>query len=298
MILVLGGNGQLGQELARGAAQRGTVLKTLSRHDLDIVEKSKVATALTHFKPDLVVNAAAYTKVDLAETNAEEAQRANEIGPAVLASACAEAHLPMVHISTDYVFDGAKKAPYLETDMVCPLGVYGRTKAAGEQAVRAILKHHVILRTSWLYSEFGHNFLKTILRFASSRDELRIVADQYGAPTSASEIANAILLIAPRVLEAEELSGTYHFTADGVTSWHGFASRAVAIQASLTGRRPNVVPIKTIDYPTAAKRPQNSQLDCQLFAHTFGFRGHHWTDGVDTATKALVQSWQGTAHGT
>lgn len=245
MILVLGGNGQLGQALARGAALQATALKALSRYELDIVQRSEVVTALAHFKPKLVVNAAASTKVDLAETNAEEARKANEIGPAVLARACAEARLPMVHISTDYVFDGAKEAPYLETDAVYPLGVYGRTKAAGEQAIREILKQHIILRTSWVYSEFGQNFLKTILRLASSRDELRIVADQYGAPTSAREIAHAILIIAPRLLGTEGLSGTYHFSADGETTWHGFASRAVGIQSVLTGRRPHVAPITT-----------------------------------------------------
>jgi dTDP-4-dehydrorhamnose reductase len=296
VILVLGGNGQLGQELARSAALQSIPLTALSRHQLDIGERSAVTTALTHLKPMLVVNAAAYTKVDLAETNVEDARAANEVGPAVLAGACADAHLPLVHISTDYVFDGTKNAPYLETDMVCPLGVYGRTKAAGEQAVREILNRHVILRTSWVYSEFGHNFLKTILRLASSRDELRIVADQYGSPTSAREIAEAILLIAPRLWGIAELSGTYHLTAEGVTTWHGFASRAVAIQSALTGRSPHVVPIKTVDYPTAARRPLNSRLDCQLFGRTFGYRGRHWTEGVDITTRALLQHSQETAH--
>jgi dTDP-4-dehydrorhamnose reductase len=296
VILVLGGNGQLGQELTRSAALKSVTLRALSRHELDIAERSEVTTALTHLKPTLVLNAAAYTKVDLAETNVEEARMANEVGPAVLAGACAEAHLPMVHISTDYVFDGSKKAPYLETDVVCPVGVYGRTKAAGEQAVREKLKRHVILRTSWVYSEFGHNFLKTILRLASSRDELRVVADQYGAPTSAREIADAILLIAPRLLATEELSGTYHFTAGGATSWHGFASRAVAIQAALTGRSPHVAPIETVEYPTAARRPPNSRLDCQLFARTFGYRAHHWTEGVDMTTRELLRPSQERVH--
>ena len=192
----------------------------------------------------------------------------------MLAGACADAHLPMVHVSTDYVFDGSKEGAYLETDPVCPISVYGRTKAAGEQAVRSTLKRHVILRTAWVYSEFGHNFLKTILRLAATRDELRIVADQRGAPTSAREIAEAILRIAPRACCGRgDVSGTYHFTADGVTTWHGFASRVVAIQAPLTGRNPRVTPIKTADYPTAARRPANSQLDCRLFAKVFGFSG-------------------------
>jgi dTDP-4-dehydrorhamnose reductase len=296
VILVFGGNGQLGRELARAAALQAIPLETLSHAEVDIAEGSAVASVLSRIKPTLVVNAAAYTRVDLAETNVEEARRANEIGPAVIASACADAHLPMVHISTDYVFDGTKEGAYLETDTVCPISVYGRTKAAGEQAVNNTLKRHIILRTAWVYSEFGHNFLKTILHLAATRDELRIVADQRGAPTSAREIADAVLRIAPRLLQGENVSGTYHFTAEGVTTWHGFASRVVAIQASLTGRNPRVTSIKTADYPTAAKRPANSQLDCRLFAKVFGFSGRYWTDGVDMTARALVTAWQRTAH--
>ena len=296
MILVLGGNGQLGQELARAALEQAVRTKALSHLELDIAKNSEVAAVLAHVKPTLVVNAAAYTKVDLAETNVAEALRANEIGPAVLASACSDAHVPMIHISTDYVFDGTKLSAYLETDTVSPVSVYGRTKAGGEEAVRGTLERHVILRTSWVYSEFGHNFLKTILQLAASREILQVVADQRGAPTSAREIANAILRIAPFLLRGEDVSGTYQFTADGVTSWHGFASHAVAIQAPLTGRSPRVDAIKTADYATAAKRPANSQLDCRLFASTFGFSARHWTEGVDETTRALVISSQGIAH--
>lgn len=294
MILVSGGNGQLGQELARAAARQGIPTKTLSRAELDIANDTAVAATLADVKPTLIVNAAAYTKVDLAETNVAEARRGNETGPAVLAKACADSHLPMVHISTDYVFDGLKDSAYLETDVVCPIGVYGRTKAAGEQSVRRTLRRHVILRTSWLYSEFGHNFLKKILYLAATRDELRVVDDQRGTPTSAREIADAVLRIMPRLVRGEEVAGTYHFTAEGVTTWHGFASRVVAIAAPLTGRNPQVTPIRTADYLTAAKRPANSQLDCGLFAKVFGFRGLHWTDGVDTVTRALVTSSQQT----
>jgi dTDP-4-dehydrorhamnose reductase len=187
-----------------------------------------------------LVNAAAYTKVDLAEMNVEDARRTNEIGPVVLAAACAAAHVPMVQVSTDYVFDGSKEGAYRETDAVCPINIYGLTKAAGEQAVRSALDHHVILRTTWVYSEFGSNFLKTILHLAATRDELRVVADQRAAPTSAREIADAILRIAPRLVRGDSVWGTYHFTAEGVTTRHGFASRAVEAQAPLTGRNPRV----------------------------------------------------------
>jgi dTDP-4-dehydrorhamnose reductase len=296
VILVFGGNGQLGRELSHAAALRGMPIETPSRNEVDIVDTAAVAEALSRIGPALVVNAAAYTKVDRAEANIEEARRANEIGPGVLARACADAHLPMVHVSTDYVFDGTKETAYREGDEICPIGVYGRTKAAGEAAVRNTLRRHIILRTAWIYSEFGHNFLKTIINLAATRDELRVVADQHGSPTSAHEIADAILRIAPRLSRGEDDWGTYHFTADGVTTWHGFASRIVEIQAPRTGRNPAVIPIKTADYPAAAVRPANSQLDCQLFARVFGFSARHWTDGVDRATRTLVNVPQRVSH--
>jgi dTDP-4-dehydrorhamnose reductase len=292
VILVFGGSGQLGQELTRAATARAISMRTLSRADADISDRAAVTAALSPNKADLVVNAAAYTKVDLAETNIEDARRDNEVGPAVLADACAAAGIPMVHVSTDYVFDGRKQGVYLESDPVCPINVYGRTKAAGDDAVRHILKRHIIVRTAWLYSEFGHNFLKTILRLAATRDELRIVADQYGSPTSARELAEAILNIVPVLLRDEAVAGTYHFTAGGVTTWYGFASRIVAIQGPITGRNPRVVPIQTAEYPTAAKRPANSHLDCRLFAQVFGFSPRDWTEGVDATTRTLVTSLQ------
>lgn len=296
MILVFGGSGQLGQELARAAALQSIPMAALSRCEADIANAGAVVAALSRFKPALVVNAAAYTKVDLAETNIEEARLCNETGPAVLARACADAHVPLLHMSTDYVFDGRKEGAYLESDGVGPLSVYGRTKAAGERAVRRTLGRHVILRTAWVYSEFGNNFLKTILRLAASRTELTVVADQHGTPTSARELANAILRIAPRLSQDEDVWGTYHFTAGGVTTWHGFACRVVAGQASLTGHNPRVVPIRSQDYPTAAGRPANSQLDCRSFARAFGFFGRHWTEAVDTTTVELISSSQQANH--
>jgi len=292
VILVFGGNGQLGQELTRAAASRAISMRALSRADADIGDSAAVRAALALGKPDLVVNAAAYTKVDLAETNVEDARRDNEVGPAVLANACAVAGVPMVHLSTDYVFDGTTAGARLESDPLCPINVYGRTKAAGEDAVRHILKRHVIIRTAWLYSEFGHNFLKTILRLAATRDELRIVADQHGSPTSARDVAAAILNIAPVLLRGEDTWGTFHFTAGGVTTWYGFGSRIVAIQAPITGHNPRMVPIQTAEYPTAAQRPANSHLDCRLFAQVFGFSPRHWTEGVDATTRTLAASSQ------
>lgn len=292
MILVFGGNGQLGQELSRAASSRAAALHALSHAEADIADASAVATALALWKPKLVVNAAAYTKVDLAETEVEEARRGNEIGPGVLAAACAGARVPMVHISTDYVFDGSKEGGYAESDPVCPISAYGRSKAAGEDAVRRHLKDHVILRTAWIYSQFGHNFLKTVLRLAATRDELRIVSDQHGSPTAASELAEAVLNVAAAFVHDRTLAGTYHFTAAGVTTWHGFASRVVDVSAPMTGRNPRVIPIGTADFPTAAKRPANSRLDCRLFIEKFGFLPRHWTAGVDATTRVLIGSRQ------
>ena len=296
MILLFGANGQLGQETVRASAARTMPLIALSQAEADIADAAAVRDAIARHKPALVVNAAAYTKVDLAETELEAARQSNEIGPALLGEACAAANTPLVHISTDYVFDGAKPAAYVETDPVSPAGSYGRSKAAGEQALRAATPRHVILRTSWVYGEFGHNFLKTILRLAATRDELRIVADQRGSPTSTLDLAEAILSIAPRLIEGEDAWGTYHFTGSGVTTWHGFASRIVAAQAPFTGRAPRVTPITTAEYPLPARRPANSELDSSLFARIFGIRARPWTEETDRITRVLVEAQRGTTQ--
>lgn len=292
MILVFGGTGQLGRELVRAAAARKVALQALTHDEADIADAAAVAAALARWKPELVVNAAAYTNVDGAETHFAETQRANALGPAVLAEACAAAGAAMVHISTDYVFDGSKHGAYVESDPVSPLSVYGKTKAAGEEAVRRTHRHHVILRTAWVYSEFGHNFVKTVLRLAETRDELRIVADQVGSPTSARELAEAILDIAPRLAAEPRLSGTYHFTAEGATTWHGFAECIVAAAAPIIGRQPRVTPITTADYPTPAKRPANSQLDCSRFVRTFGLAPRPWREAVQATTRVLATASQ------
>lgn len=289
MILVFG-NGQLGQELARAARMRSTPLRALARADVDIAQRDALASAVQRWRPVMVVNAAAYTKVDAAETDVDAATRANAIGPGVLAQACADAGVPLVHVSTDYVFDGTKSEAYVETDPIAPLGVYGRTKAAGEAAVRDALPRHVILRTSWVYGEFGHNFLKTVLRLAQTRDELRIVADQRGCPTSTRELASAILDIAPRLTAREDIWGTYHFAGTGVTTWHGFAARIVAAQAPVTGRKPRVTAIATAEYPTAAQRPANSELDSGLFARTFGVRARPWGEEADAIARIAASA--------
>ncbi|ACK51634.1 dTDP-4-dehydrorhamnose reductase [Methylocella silvestris BL2] len=288
MILIFGAGGQVGQELQRAAFGKGVACRALSHAEVDIADAADVARAFDETRPTLVVNAAAYTKVDLAETEVDAAQRANEIGPGVVGKACAARETPLIHISTDYVFDGTKTGPYVESDPLAPLGVYGRTKAAGEAAARDAAPRHVILRTSWVYGEFGNNFLKTMLRLARDRDELRVVADQHGCPTSTRDIAAAILRIAPRLETSSDLYGLYHFAGVGATNWHGFASRIVEAQANITGRRPTVAAITTADYPTPARRPANSVLDCSLFEKSFGFSAHNWGEETDAVAKALA----------
>lgn len=295
MILVFGGHGQLGQELARMAVARRVELAALSREKADIAEPAAVAAAFATYRPSLVVNAAAYTNVDLAESHAAEATAVNARGPAVIARACADARIALLHVSSDYVFDGGKPTPYLEGDPVSPLNVYGRTKAAGEAAVREILPRHLILRTAWVYSEFGHNFLKTIVRLARGRDELRVVADQCGSPTSTRQLGAAILRVARSLAEAKsgaDVWGTYHFTAADVTTWHGFAAAILAAQTPLTGRAPKVVAISSVEYPTAAARPANSALDCGRFERVFGWRAGPWADEAAEITRAVVLEQQ------
>ena len=287
-MIVVFGNGQLGQELVRASAARAMPLVALSHAQTDITDRAAVREALKRHNPSLVVNAAGYTKVDLAETETEQARHANEVGPAIAAAACAAAGVPLIHLSTDYVFDGSKSAAYVEGDPIAPINNYGRSKAAGERAARETTPLHVIIRTSWVYGEFGQNFLKTMLRLAATNDELRVVADQRGCPTSTPELAGAILRITPQLLGGDKIWGTYHFTGSGVTTWHGFAKRIVAAQAPLTGRAPRVTPITTAEFPTPARRPANSALDCSLFERVFGFRGRPWTEEADAITRAVA----------
>jgi dTDP-4-dehydrorhamnose reductase len=289
-ILVFGGEGQLGRELTARAAQAGVALVGLRHSEADIADDNAVRNALAKNSPSLVVNAAAYTQVDRAEAEAEAAFRANATGAGVIAAACAAAKLPLVHISTDYVFDGTKATAYTEADPISALGVYGKSKAAGEAMVREACTHHIILRTAWLYGVYGANFLKTILRLARERDELRVVADQRGCPTGTADIADAILAIAPRLTAGDKVWGTYHFAGSGVTNWHGFAVEIVDAQATFTNRRPKVTAITTAEYPTAAKRPANSELDSSRFAATFGIRAADWRQRSREVVATLAGS--------
>jgi dTDP-4-dehydrorhamnose reductase len=288
LILVFGGGGQLASELVAIAAAEGTALTAVTWQQADITDPAQVARAIDDARPSLVVNAAAYTAVDKAESEPEMAMAVNATGAGHVAQACAALNVPLVHISTDYVFDGEKAGLYCEDDPIAPLGVYGRSKAAGERAVRESWSRHLILRTAWLYGIYGANFLKIMLRLAVERDELRVVADQRGSPTSTTDLARAIFVAAAVMKNGVELWGTYHVTGSGETTWHGFASRVVEAQAAVTDRRPRVIPISTDEYPTAARRPRNSVLDCSKFAIAFGYRAPEWSASVDRTVAALL----------
>jgi dTDP-4-dehydrorhamnose reductase len=272
------------------AEARGIDAKGFTRADVDITDAAAVERAVKETNPRLVLNAAAYTAVDKAESEVEAAEASNVQGAENIARAAAAADIPIIHISTDYVFDGSKAGAYVETDPLKPLGVYGRTKAEGEAAVRSANPLHIILRTAWVFGPFGSNFLKTMLRLAGERDALRVVADQRGCPTATLDIAEAVLAV-DRALDREENSwGTYHFTGSGATTWHAFASLIVEAQAPYTGRKPQVAAITTADYPTPAKRPANSELDASLFTTTFGYRAADWATRTRETVTLLCQA--------
>lgn len=290
MILVLGGGGQLGREIERLAKAKCTLV-ALPRESVDIGDQAAVENALRRMRPSLVVNAAAYTNVDKAESEPARAHLVNAEGAGNVASACAERDIPVIHISTDYVFDGSKSEAYVEDDDVNPIGVYGSSKLAGEQLVRQSARRHLILRTSWLYGEFGRNFLKTILRLAAERDEIKVVADQKGCPTSTRDLASAVLHIAPRLTSPDAPWGTYHFAGEGITTWHDFACHIVYEQVAYTNRKTRVTAIQTAEFPTAARRPANSALNCQHFRQQFGYQPRRWqSDATDVVHSILRNS--------
>jgi len=275
-LLVTGSHGQLGTELMRlGSAHD---LLGVDQNELDITDADAVRQFVNTFAPDAVINAAAYTAVDKAEAERELAFEVNHDGPENLARACATTGIPLIHVSTDYVFDGCKKDPYVETDPVAPLGVYGESKLAGEDAVRKVCPQHVILRTSWVFSAHGNNFVKTMLRLGVEREELGIVSDQCGCPTFAGELARGIYA----VLDHDDAWGTYHFCQPEPTTWHGFAE-AIFDETkwqnmSLAINQVNA--ITTSDYPTPAKRPANSVLNCTKFRDTFGITIMPWRESL------------------
>lgn len=296
-LLVTGCNGQVGWEVVRRAAQAGHEVQALGHAELDIADERAVAGMFERFEKnavEAVINAAAYTAVDRAEQEPEKAFAVNRDGPAHLAAACRRLGIPLLHISTDYVFDGARPDPYREDDPATPLGAYGRSKWKGEQAVRQCLPEHLILRVSWVFGVHGHNFVKTMLRLARERDELRVVADQRGCPTFAGHVAEVLLILAERIpssLKGQEgFWGTYHYADTPVTTWHGFAETIVErARLSIPLKARGVVPITTAQYPTPAARPANSVLDCGRIRETFGIEPRPWPEGLDAVLKASIE---------
>jgi dTDP-4-dehydrorhamnose reductase len=295
-ILLFGGNGQVGTELRRSLASLGTVVATTRSGMLadgapcelaDFDAPDTLGRLVERVRPDVVVNAAAYTAVDRAEDDVAAAFRANADAPAAIARACAARDVRLVHYSTDYVFDGHATRPYREDDPVAPLGVYGASKLAGEEAIRASGATHLIFRTAWVYAAHGSNFLRTMLRLARERDELQVVADQIGSPTPAGLIAD----LTARVLAGEPAgSGVWHLTSTGQTSWHGFAEAimAAAHARGLVPRCPRVVPITTADYPTRARRPAYSVLDVTKLHRDFDLVPAAWQDGLGEVLDAVA----------
>lgn len=287
-VLVFGGNGQVGQELLRALAPLGRVVATTRSGKLadgsdceiaDFDAPQSLPALLGRLQPSVVINAAAYTAVDKAEQEPEAAFRANAQAPAVIAQWCAAHGVPMVHYSTDYVFNGQSTAPYVEDEAAAPLGVYGRSKRDGEIAVRDAGGRHLIFRTAWVYASHGGNFLRTMLRVGAERDELRVVADQVGTPTPAALIAD----VTAQVLQHPgQLSGTWHLTASGQTSWHGFAEAifAEAVAAGVLAKAPVVQAIASAEYPTPAKRPAWSVLDNRKLQQDFGIILPTWQEGL------------------
>jgi dTDP-4-dehydrorhamnose reductase len=291
-LLVVGSNGQLGWEILKASKDRGLECEGLDRPRLDITDRSAVERTVGRGSFSLIVNAAAYTAVDQAEVERDEAFAANAGAPGDLAFVCAKHHVPLIHLSTDYVFDGNKKSPYNESDPVCPTGTYGESKAAGEKAVREALETCIILRTSWLYSSHGDNFVKTILRSASEREELRVVADQYGCPTYAADLAAAILDLAKQISRRGSVQwGVYHYCGHGVTTWHGFARQICQLAREHRALRvKRVEAVSTAEYPTPARRPQYSALDCSKIRSVFGIRTRPWQESLAEMLAGLFKS--------
>lgn len=292
-ILVTGKNGQVGHELQRSLAPLGEVI-AVDIQDCDLTDTAAIVSLVEKVKPDLIVNPAAYTAVDKAESEPEIAFAINATAPKVLAAQANLLHVPMIHYSTDYVFDGTKSGVYVEEDDPNPQSVYGKTKWQGEKNVRAMCPQHVILRTSWVFGTHGGNFLKTILKLAQERDELKIIADQFGAPTSARLLADSTVEIAKQMLSGNTTNkaGTYHLVGAGETTWHGYAAKIVGFTNQLGVKTKvkvgEIQPISTDAYPLPAPRPKNSRLSTDKIKATFGIDIPDWSVDVRQVLKQII----------
>ncbi|MDO8838149.1 MAG: dTDP-4-dehydrorhamnose reductase [Parvibaculum sp.] len=292
-LLVTGAGGQIGTKLIARAAAHGFAAIGTTRAELDITDRAAIDAAIASLKPDIVINAAAWTAVDRAESEPDLAHEINAHAPGLLGAACDRAGIPLLHISTDYVFDGSAARPWREEDPLAPLGVYGKSKAEGEAALRRATENHIILRTAWVFSPCGSNFVKTMLRLAAERDELTVVDDQKGSPSSAIDIARVLLTLARLSLDRQVAGeapprGTWHFCNAGVTSWYEFARAIMAGAAARGAPSARVRPIPTSAYPTPARRPENSALDCTKLTHDFGIVPRPWTEALDDVLDRLL----------
>lgn len=276
--LITGANGQVGSQLVAQLQGKAEVFAA-DRDTLDITDRAAVFQAAQAFRPDFIINAAAHTAVDKAESEHELAHAINCTGAENLALAAQEIGAAILHISTDYVFDGKGEKPYCETDSIAPQSVYGKTKLAGEQAVQAACVRHIILRTAWVFNEQGGNFVKTMLRLGATRDSLGVVADQFGSPTYAGDIAVALIEICQQIHNGKSNAyGVYHFSGSPYVSWHGFAAEifAQAVAQGVLAQAPVLNAITTADYPTPAARPANSRLDCSKIQAVFAIAPSDW----------------------
>jgi dTDP-4-dehydrorhamnose reductase len=291
-ILLTGKNGQVGFELQKKLSALGDVIAT-DREELDLVNPDAIRAFVDQIKPDIIINPAAYTAVDKAESEPELAYQINTVAPGVLAQKAKELDIPLVHFSTDYVFDGLKKGAYVETDETNPQSVYGKTKCDGEEKVRAHHKH-IILRTSWVFAVHGKNFLKTILRLITERDSLNIVADQWGSPASSSTLADVTFKIVDSIFKNKNFNdyGTYHVTNEGITNWYEYATlianEAVQLGLKVKCDSSYIHPISTSQYPTAASRPLNSRLNTGKLKKTFMLELPQWQDEVKKALREVI----------
>ena len=281
-VLVVGSGGQLGFELMRAGWPSEWTVVGRPRAELDVTSSRAVEDAISELRPRIVVNAAAYTAVDRAESDSEQAFAVNRDGVRYLARACKTAGATLLHVSTDYVFDGEKSGPYTEDDATAPLGVYGQSKLEGEQAVREVLGEHVILRTSWVFGAHGQNFVKTMVRLAGERDVVRVVADQHGRPTAAADIAAALVRIAER-----PIFGTFHFGGDPPATWHDLAAEVFAGLAARGRRRPRLEAITTAEYPTPARRPANAVLACEKLRRAYSIALPSWAKSLSEVLAEL-----------
>lgn len=291
-VLVIGRSGQLAHALAVRAASHGIAAVVRGRPELDLTNLGQVSRALAEVEPSVVINAAAYTAVDKAEQDRDAAFKINAAGPAILATLSAARGIPLIHVSTDYVFDGLKRTPYVEDDTIAPLSVYGASKAEGEFAVRQMQPQHVILRTSWVYGVHGPNFVKTMLRLAAERTDVGVVNDQHGAPTSAADLADVIFALASHMAAQPDSMGwgTYHAAASGETTWHGVAAEIFARTRAAGMKTPVLKAIGTADYPAPACRPANSRLDCRKLEAAFGLKLPPWEASLAACLDDLLSA--------